>query len=101
MKAINKIVYKNKTYIKKNKKVNSKIFNIGNSKTIKLIDMINFLEKSFKTKAKKKFISMQPGEMLDTLSNSKKLKNNFKVKFSTSFHEGMKNFYNWYINYSK
>ena len=44
---------------------------------------------------------MQPGEMLDTLSNSKKLKNNFKVKFSTSFHEGMKNFYNWYINYSK
>ena len=43
---------------------------------------------------------MQPGEMLNTLSNSKKLKNNFRVKFSTPFHEGMRNFFNWYISYT-
>ena len=100
VKAIKKIAYNKKTYIKKNNKVNSEIFNIGNSKTIKLIDMINFLEKSFNTEAKKKFVPMQPGEMLNTLSNSKKLKNNFRVKFSTPFHEGMRNFFNWYISYT-
>ena len=99
--AISKIVKNKKSYIQRDNKVNSRIFNIGNSKTIKLIEMVEFLEKSFKIKAKKKFIQKQPGEMLDTLSNSKKLRDNFKVKFSTSFKKGMKHFYNWYVNYHK
>ena len=89
VKAINKIAKNKKNYIQKDNKVNSKIFNIGNSKTVKLIDIVNSLEKKFKTKTRKKFVKKQPGEMLDTLSNSKKLKDNFKIKFTTSFNEGM------------
>lgn len=101
VKAINKIAKNKKNYIQKDNKVNSKIFNIGNSKTVKLIDIVNWLEKKFKTKTRKKFVKKQPGEMLDTLSNSKKLKDNFKIKFTTSFNEGMNLFFDWYVKYYK
>ena len=101
VKAINKIAKNKKNYIQKDNKVNSKIFNIGNSKTVKLIDIVNSLEKKFKTKTRKKFVKKQPGEMLDTLSNSKKLKDNFKIKFTTSFNEGMNLFFDWYVKYYK
>ena len=63
------------------------------SKTVKIIDIVNFLEKSLKMKAKKKFVNKQPGEMLDTLSNSKKLRNNFRLKFNTPFNKGMRSFF--------
>ncbi len=99
--AINKIVKNKKSYIQRGNKVNSKIFNIGNSKTVKLIDIVNFLEKSLKMKAKKKFVNKQPGEMLDTLSNSKKLRNNFRLKFNTPFNKGMRSFFDWYMHYHK
>ena len=38
--------------------------------------------------------------MLDTLSNSKKLKDNSKI-FTTSFNEGMNLFFDWYVKYYK
>jgi len=99
VKIIKKIVFTNKNYINKNNVVNSKILNIGNSKQIKLIQIIHFLEKYLKIKAKKKFIAKQPGEILNTLSDCKKLKKEFKIKASTSFNAGVKKFADWFFNY--
>ena len=100
-KIIKKIVFTKKKYTLKKGNVNSDIFNIGNSRPIKLKKMINFLEKNLKIKAKKRFILKQPGEMLNTLSDSEKLKKEFKIQTKTSFSLGMKKFINWFTNYYK
>lgn len=100
-KIIKKIVSSKKKYKQTRNNINSNIFNIGNSKPIKLKEMINFLENNLKINAKKKFISKQPGEMLNTLSDSRKLKKEFNIQTKTSFKLGLEKFVIWFLNYYK
>ena len=63
--------------------------------------MINLLEKFLKIKAKKQYLSRQPGDMLYTLSNSKKISKDYVFKFNTSPEIGIRKFINWYKFYFK
>ena len=60
-----------------------RIVNIGNSKPVKLMDMIEVLGKLGK-KAKKEFVPIQPGDVVKTWSSIQLLKNltNFEPKIS-------------------
>ena len=76
-----------------------RILNIGNTKKIYLLDFINTLEKELKKKAKKKFLPMQKGDVVSTLSDTKLLKNLTNYIPKTSYKLGVKKFISWYKNY--
>ena len=84
---------------KKNK--GYRIFNIGNNKKVKLMDMIKFLEKFLNKKAKINFLPMQPGDIYKTHSSTKSLKNYVNYKSKTEIKAGIKNFVNWFLDYYK
>ena len=76
-----------------------RIFNLGNDKSVKLMDFISKLEKELQIDAIKEFQSIQPGDVKDTLSDCNLLENwigNFKY---TPIEIGIRNFVSWYKKY--
>ncbi len=78
-----------------------KIFNIGNSKAINLMDYIKAIEEELGIIALKEFLPMQPGDVSSTLSSTEKLDDWISYKPSTNIKEGVKEFINWYKNFYK
>ena len=78
-----------------------RIYNIGNNKSIQLMDYIHALEKALGKKAKINFLPLQPGDVPDTFANVDNLIKKFNYKPSTSVGEGINNFVEWYKNYYK
>jgi len=76
-----------------------KIFNIGNSQPIELLEFINLLEKNIGIKAIKNFTEIQPGDVIKTFSNTNKLKNWIDYSPSTSIEKGVSLFVKWYRDY--
>jgi len=78
-----------------------RIYNLGNSKPVKLMDYIDALEKILGKKAKINFLPLQPGDVPDTYANTDNLEKKFNYKPSTSVNEGVSKFVNWYKDYYK
>ena len=78
-----------------------KIFNIGNSNPIKLMDYINEIEKAVGKKAIKEYLPMQPGDVKATFADTSKLENWINFKPNTSIKNGVSNFVKWYKDYYK
>jgi UDP-glucuronate 4-epimerase len=76
-----------------------KIYNIGNNKSIQLMDYIHALEKALGKKAKINLLPLQPGDVTDTFANVDNLIKKFNYKPSTPIGEGITNFVEWYKNY--
>ncbi len=73
-----------------------KIFNIGNSNSIKLINFIEGIEKAVGKKAHKVFLPMQKGDVQSTLADTKLLERWINFKPNTSLDEGLEKFVTWY-----
>ncbi len=73
-----------------------RIFNIGNSKPIKLMDFIKTLEDEIGIKAKKEFLPMQQGDVIGTSANTKLIEKWVNFSSKTSLKEGIKKFISWY-----
>jgi len=78
-----------------------RIYNIGNSQPINLMDYIMALEKALGIKAKIKFLPMQDGDILDTHANVDILKKKFDYKPLTNVNQGISNFIKWYKDFYK
>ena len=78
-----------------------RIYNIGNNKSVQLMDYIDALEKTLGKKAKINFLSLQPGDVPDTYANTDNLNEKFNYKPSTSVVEGVSSFVTWYKDYYK
>ena len=78
-----------------------KIFNIGNTKKVNLMNMINILEKNLNKKAKINFLPMQPGDIYQTQSSTKNLERYANYKSKTEIKTGIKNFVDWFLSYHK
>ena len=78
-----------------------KIFNIGNSQPIELLDFINVLENEIGIKSIKNFIEVQKGDVLTTFSNTEKLKKWIDFSPKTKLKKGIKLFIKWYKKYYK
>lgn len=78
--------------------LNSKyeIFNLGNNKTEKLMDMITYLEEFLGIEAKKDFMPMQAGDVEETYADVSKAGEILGFSPSTNLKTGLKNFVNWY-----
>ena len=76
-----------------------RIFNVGNSQRVSLLDFVKSLEDKIGNKAIKEFSEMQPGDVKDTFSDTKKIENWIDFKPKTPLKEGIKEFIDWYKKY--
>ena len=75
-----------------------KIYNIGNNKTVKLMDIVKFYEKKLKLKAKKNFRGMQQGDVEKTYANINSLKKISNFKPNTKIDKGLEKFIDWFLS---
>jgi UDP-glucuronate 4-epimerase len=76
-----------------------RIYNIGNNNPIELMEYIKELECSLGKKAKKEFLPLQPGDILETSADVDDLIFQFGYKPSMSIKQGVANFAKWYKKY--
>jgi UDP-glucuronate 4-epimerase len=73
-----------------------RLYNIGNSKPVKLMDFIHSIEEELGRKAEMNLIPMQPGEVEKTWADVSDLANQFDYYPDTPIRDGVKNFLDWY-----
>ena len=78
-----------------------KIYNIGNSSPVRLMDYIETMENALGKKAIKEFLPMQPGDVLNTFSDVSDLEKEFDYRPNTTLKTGLVEFTKWYKEYYK
>lgn len=78
-----------------------KIYNIGNSKSVKLMDFIAAIEDSLGTIATKNIMAMQPGDVEKTWANVDDLIADYDYRPNTPIKLGVGKFVAWYTNFYK
>ena len=74
----------------------NRLYNIGSSSPVRLMDYIETLEKALGKKAAKEFLPMQPGDVLNTYCDITDLEKEFGYRPSTTLEEGLEEFAAWY-----
>jgi len=82
-----------------NQKSNYSLYNIGNSKPVKLLDFITEIENQLDLKANKEMLAMQAGDVERTWADVSDLKRDFGYKPNTSIKEGVRKYIAWYKGY--
>ncbi|WP_337087435.1 NAD-dependent epimerase [Klebsiella aerogenes] len=78
-----------------------RVYNIGNSSPVELMDYITALEEAMGMGAKKNMMPMQPGDVLETSAETQPLYDLVGFRPQTSVKQGVKNFVEWYKAYYK
>jgi UDP-glucuronate 4-epimerase len=78
-----------------------RVYNIGNSSPVELMDYITALEDALGKKAEKNMLPLQPGDVLETSADTEALYKVIGFKPQTSVKEGVKNFVGWYRDFYK
>lgn len=76
-----------------------RIYNIGNSRPVNLMEYICALENAMGKEAIKEFLPIQPGDVPDTWADVKDLFVEFDYKPDTSVAQGVSKFVEWFRNY--
>ena len=75
------------------------IYNLGNNHPEKLLDFIETLEKSLGRIAQKKYVDMQPGDVVATMADIENTRCELGWEPRTSISEGLKLFADWFLEY--
>ena len=78
-----------------------RVYNIGNSSPVELLDYIEAIEDALEIKSEKELLPLQPGDVPDTYANVEDLVAEFDFKPKVSVNQGVKNFVTWYKQYHK
>lgn len=78
-----------------------KIYNIGNSSPVKLMEFVKAIEKSLGKRATKNFMDIQPGDVPKTWADTTDLENDLNYKPDTPVELGVSRFIDWYRHYYK
>jgi len=73
-----------------------KLYNIGNTKAVRLLDFIQTIEHKLNKEAKKEFLPMQDGDVARTWANVDALKVDYGYSPSTTITEGVGKFVDWF-----
>jgi len=76
-----------------------RVYNIGNSQPVTLMNYIEAIEKVLGITAKKNLMPMQPGDVLETSADTEALYKAVGFKPQTGVEEGVKNFVDWYRDF--
>ena len=78
-----------------------RVYNIGNSSPVNLMDYIGAIEHELGRTAEKEFLPMQPGDVPDTYADVDQLIQDVNYKPETTVQQGIKRFITWYRDYYK
>lgn len=76
-----------------------KIYNIGNSQPVKLMDFIKAIEEAIGRPAEKIFLPMQPGDVYQTNADTTSLQQELGFKPDKPIKEGIKETMDWYRSF--
>lgn len=79
----------------------NKLYNIGNSAPVQLMDFIKSIENNLGVVAEKEMLPMQAGDVNQTWADVSRLQKDYNYKPNTSIGKGVKDFINWYNSYYK
>ena len=72
------------------------IYNLGNSKPVKLLDMVKTIEKYLDKPARIRWLPDQPGDVPKTFADNRKAREHFGFHPEVEIEEGIKRFVEWY-----
>jgi len=78
-----------------------RIYNVGNSRPVQLMDYIFALEEGLGKKADIQLLPQQPGDISDTYADVEDFVQRFEFRPSTPVKQGVINFVEWYRTYYK
>lgn len=78
-----------------------RVYNIGNSRPVKLLHFIEAIEKYIGKKAVKNFMPMQPGDVPKTFADISRISNDLGYAPATPVEVGVAKFIDWYKDYYK
>ena len=78
-----------------------RIYNIGCSHPVKLMDFISEMENAYGAEAKKEFLPMQAGDVYQTNADTSRLEAEMGYKPHVSLHDGIRKFMEWYKSMNK
>lgn len=76
-----------------------RVYNIGNSAPVELMDYIKALEEALGIEATKNMLPLQPGDVLETSADTQALYDVIGFKPETTVKDGVKNFVGWYRDF--
>ena len=76
-----------------------RVYNIGNSSPVELMDYITALEEAVGVEANKNMMPMQLGDVMETSADTQALYDVIGFKPQTSVKDGVKNFVDWYRHF--
>ena len=78
-----------------------RVYNIGNSSPVKLMDFIEAIEKACGREAVKEYLPMQPGDVYQTNADTTRLEQDMGYKPGMALEEGVRRCVEWYKEYYK
>jgi len=78
-----------------------RVYNVGSSRPVLLMDMIAILESILRKRAEIEMLPMQPGEMPVTYADITTFADDFGFRPRVSLEEGLKRFVEWYRRYQQ
>jgi len=78
-----------------------RVFNIGNSQPVKLMEFIATMEHALGKAAEKNYLPMQPGDVIATAASTDELDAWVGFKPATSIKQGVAKFVDWYRDFYK
>ncbi len=78
-----------------------RIYNIGNSQSVNLMDFIQAIERQIGKTAQKIMLDMQPGDVVRTWADVSDLASDTGYRPSTSIEEGIRHYIDWYRDFYK
>ena len=78
-----------------------KVYNLGNSKPESLLEFIKTIEKNLNKKAKKNYLSLQPGDVPATFADISESTRDLKFLPKIEINDGIPRFIEWFKKYYK
>lgn len=78
-----------------------RLFNIGSSAPVPLLEFVGEIERALGKRAKKRFLPMQPGDVVSTHADVEDLCRLTGYRPSTSLRDGVQKFAAWFLNYTQ
>ncbi len=73
-----------------------KVYNIGCSTPVRLMDFISTMERAFDREAEKVMLPMQAGDVYQTYADTSLLERDYGYRPTTTLEEGLRRFVEWY-----
>lgn len=78
-----------------------RIYNIGHSAPVDLLRFISIIEQTTGKRVEKQLRPMQPGDVVCTYADTSRLQRDFGYRPTTTIEEGIRRFYEWYVEYHR